>query len=188
VVTAGGLLFVGRSDGRLTALDTRDGKKLWEFMTDAGVNTTVTTFQYKGQQYVVVHAGGSVFGNGKRGDGVWLFSLDGQIGPVAVSNGPKGAVAEYRAATNAAPARPANAANGETLYSQACVACHGDTGGGGQGGGKSLLAGQGADTIFSVMTSGRNTMPAFGGVYSDDQRRDIAAYVTEVLQKKGTVR
>src|SRR5690606_21900069 len=46
VVTAGGLLFVGRNDGRLTALDKTNGSLLWEFMTDAGVNTTVTTFEH----------------------------------------------------------------------------------------------------------------------------------------------
>jgi mono/diheme cytochrome c family protein len=79
IVTAGGLLFVGRADGRLTALDKRNGARLWEFMTDAGVNTTVTTFEHKAKQYVVVHAGGGVFANGKRGDGIWMFSLDGKI-------------------------------------------------------------------------------------------------------------
>lgn len=30
-VTAGGLVFVGRNDGRLTALDSSNGEKLWEF-------------------------------------------------------------------------------------------------------------------------------------------------------------
>jgi quinohemoprotein ethanol dehydrogenase len=70
VVTGGGLLFVGRADGRLTALDKTTGVKLWEFMTDGGVNTTVTTFEHKGRQMVVVHAGGGSFADGKRGDGV----------------------------------------------------------------------------------------------------------------------
>src|SRR6185295_1019656 len=82
IVTGVGLLFVGRADGRLTALDKRNGAKLWEFMTDAGVNSTVTTFEHKGKQYVVVHAGGGVFGNGKQGDGIWMFSLDGTMDPV----------------------------------------------------------------------------------------------------------
>jgi alcohol dehydrogenase (cytochrome c) len=86
VVTAGGLLFVGRADGRLTALDKSTGAKLWEFLTDAGVNTTVTTFEHKGQQYVVVHAGGGVFANGKRGDGIWMFSLDGKIESLSVGS------------------------------------------------------------------------------------------------------
>ena len=31
MTTAGGLVFVGRSDGRLTALDSSSGKRLWEF-------------------------------------------------------------------------------------------------------------------------------------------------------------
>ena len=84
IVTAGGLLFVGRADGRLTALSSQNGAKLWEFMTDAGVNTTATTFEYKGKQYVVVHAGGGVFANGKRGDGIWMFSLDGKIPSLAL--------------------------------------------------------------------------------------------------------
>ena len=37
----GGLVFVGRNDGRLTALDSRDGTKLWEFQTGAGMNSPV---------------------------------------------------------------------------------------------------------------------------------------------------
>src|SRR6185295_11787413 len=82
VVTGGGLLFVGRADGRLTALDKANGDKLWEFMTDAGVNTTVTTFEWKGKQYVVVNPGGGVFANGRRGDTIWMFSLDGTMNPV----------------------------------------------------------------------------------------------------------
>ena len=36
--TGGGLVFVGRNDGRLTALDSRTGARLWEFQTGAGVN------------------------------------------------------------------------------------------------------------------------------------------------------
>ena len=33
LATGGDLLFVGRNDGRLTALDSRTGKQLWEFQT-----------------------------------------------------------------------------------------------------------------------------------------------------------
>ena len=29
-----------------------------------------------------VHDGGDAFANGKWGDGVWMFSLDGRIGPI----------------------------------------------------------------------------------------------------------
>ena len=75
VVTAGGLLFVGRNDGRLTALDSDDGSKLWEFQTEAGMNTTVTVFEHLGTQYVVAYAGGSLFAQSQRGDNLWLFAL-----------------------------------------------------------------------------------------------------------------
>ena len=38
LATAGGLVFVGRNDGRLTALDSDTGSQLWEFQTGAGMN------------------------------------------------------------------------------------------------------------------------------------------------------
>jgi quinohemoprotein ethanol dehydrogenase len=77
LVTAGGLVFVGRNDGRLTALDKADGRLLWEFETDAGIHAPASTFEHGGTQYVVVHAGGGFFPGTKHGDGLWLFSLDG---------------------------------------------------------------------------------------------------------------
>ena len=48
VATAGGLVFVGRSDGRLTALDSSTGALLWAFQTGAGVNATVSVFEQAG--------------------------------------------------------------------------------------------------------------------------------------------
>ena len=62
-----------------------NGQLLWEFMTDAGVNTTVTTFEWNGEQCVVVHAGGGVFAGAKRGDGIWMFSLDGTMESLPVT-------------------------------------------------------------------------------------------------------
>ena len=139
VVTAGGLVFTGRADGRLTALDKTNGARLWEFMTDAGVNTTVTTFEHKARQYVVVHAGGGAFANGKRGDGIWMFSLDGKIGPIVAGAGdapaPSGPGGAEAAPVAAAPSKPVDLAAGEAIYKAACVACHGVEGTGGHGGG-----------------------------------------------------
>jgi PQQ-dependent dehydrogenase (methanol/ethanol family) len=76
-VTAGGLIFVGRNDGRLTALDKANGDLLWEFETDAGIHAAVTTFERHGKQYIVALSAGSFFPGTKHGDSVWLFSLDG---------------------------------------------------------------------------------------------------------------
>ena len=52
IATGGGLLFVGRNDGRLTALDSATGKQLWDFQTGSGMHAPVSTFEHKGQQYV----------------------------------------------------------------------------------------------------------------------------------------
>src|SRR6185312_9170757 len=88
LATAGGLVFVGRSDGRLTALDSRNGERLWQFQTDSGVNAPASTFQYERQQYVVVLSGGTLFAAGaKRGDSVWLFSTNGTLESFPVSVG-----------------------------------------------------------------------------------------------------
>ena len=48
VTTAGGLVFVGRNDGRLTALNSSNGQRLWEFQTGAGVNAPASVFEYEG--------------------------------------------------------------------------------------------------------------------------------------------
>jgi alcohol dehydrogenase (cytochrome c) len=83
VTTAGGLAFVGRNDGRLTALDSSNGKLLWEFQTGAGVNAPVAVFQYEGEEYVVAYSAGNLFANSPRGDSIWLFSLKGTMDPVS---------------------------------------------------------------------------------------------------------
>jgi quinohemoprotein ethanol dehydrogenase len=188
IVTAGGLLFVGRSDGRLTALDSHTGAKLWQFRTDAGVNTTATTFEYRGKQYVAVHAGGGVFANGKRGDGIWMFSLDGKIPEIPAETGGAGgggmAAAFGRRGT--APAKPvvtraANAANGAMIYKTACLPCHGESGRGGEGGGPPLVNGLTRESILATASAGRHNMPSFASVYSADELNDVASYIVEDL-------
>ena len=73
--------------------------QLWQFQTDAGVNATASTFEHKGKQYVVVMSAGTLFGVGKKGDSMWLFSLDGTI----ESFPPAGGTAEF---LRAAAVRP----------------------------------------------------------------------------------
>jgi alcohol dehydrogenase (cytochrome c) len=128
-VTAGGLLFIGRGDGRFTALNSATGKMLWQFQTGAGVNAPASVFEHRGEQYVVVYSGGSLFANAPRGDSIWLFSLNGQMGPVEPARS---------AATAPAPTPAANLTNGRQLFQSNCAVCHGATGEGGPGGGPSL--------------------------------------------------
>ena len=83
MTTAGGLVFVGRNDGRLTALDSSSGKRLWEFQTGAGMNSPPIAFEYEGVQYVAAYSAGNQFAGSPRGDSLWLFSLKGTMGPAS---------------------------------------------------------------------------------------------------------
>ena len=85
VTTAGGLVFVGHNDGRLIAYDARNGDQLWEFQTGAGANATATVFEHDGKQYVMLVAAGSALGGTAHGDSVWLFGLNGELGPATAA-------------------------------------------------------------------------------------------------------
>jgi quinohemoprotein ethanol dehydrogenase len=82
LATGGNLLFVGRNDGRLTALDSRTGQPLWQFQTGAGMHAPVSTFTHEGKQYVLAYSAGNALIGSARGDSVWLFGLDGTLAPV----------------------------------------------------------------------------------------------------------
>ncbi len=93
--------------------------------------------------------------------------------------GPGGPTRGSRAACTT---RPANPEHGGDIYRAACVPCHGETGGGGHGGGPSLIKGQSHDAILGTASAGRNNMPAFKSVYSADELNDVTAYIQTMLQ------
>jgi alcohol dehydrogenase (cytochrome c) len=180
VVTAGGLVFIGRIDGRLTALDKLTGNQLWQFDTGtgAGIHGAPTIFEHEGVQYVAAFAGGSIYADGASGDSVWLFSLNGEI------DEPEPAITSAIEAVDEMPRDPVTAADverGRAVYAQVCTACHGDTGFGGEGLGPALDNGMAAAEVFAVISAGRNLMPSFRSALSPEQRRDVAWFVTERL-------
>lgn len=79
--TAGNLVFVGRNDGHLQAYDARNGRLLWSFQTGAGANDTASVFSLDGKEVVAFYAAGSALAGSAHGDDVWLFGLDGKLGP-----------------------------------------------------------------------------------------------------------
>jgi alcohol dehydrogenase (cytochrome c) len=173
--TAGGLVFVGRNDGRLTALDSSSGNKLWEFQTGSGMNAPVTVFEHKGKQHVLAYAAGNLLGGSKRGDSLWLFALDGTLEQVTEEVG----AAEPVAPVEVAAGEPDLTA-GKQVYETACGACHGLDGKSGHGGADiSNLTDM--DLIVTTVARGRNSMPAFGTIFTPEQLRDVAAYVARPL-------
>jgi glucose dehydrogenase/cytochrome c553 len=176
--TAGGLLFVGRNDGRLTALDSDNGEVLWQFQTGAGMNAPVTVFEHKGEQYVLAYSAGNTLGPSPHGDGVWLFSLNGTQGEAL----PPGAGQVQRSVTTPAEG-PADLAAGEVVYNSMCAACHGEEGRGGHGGGISLANVDSTELVISIVNQGRNRMPALSAALSPEQLRDVSAYVASELSE-----
>ncbi|HEX7082199.1 MAG TPA: PQQ-binding-like beta-propeller repeat protein [Gammaproteobacteria bacterium] len=172
VATAGGLVFVGRNDGRLTALDSSTGEKLWEFQTGAGVNAPVTVFEHDGREYVAAYSAGNLFAGSARGDSVWLFGLEGTLD-----------AAEPASAIMSLPRdieEAANVESGAAVYATACSFCHGAEGEGGHGGGPAFTEARTLGTIIQIVSEGRNDMPAFGGALTAEQIRDVSAYVREL--------
>jgi quinohemoprotein ethanol dehydrogenase len=182
--TAGGLLFVGRSSGLFTALDKSNGDKLWQFQTDAGVNSTASTFMYKGQQRVAVLSGGTLFAGNKKGDSVWMFSLAGMLESFPVQTAPSRFGPPPAADTKIASG-PADIANGKRVFRSYCVACHGDTGLGSHGGAPLQNAAHDPAFIVATATAGRNEMPSFKGILKPEELRDAAGYISTELFAPG---
>ncbi len=200
VATGGGLLFVGRTDGRLTALDSSTGQRLWEFQTGAGMNSTASVFEHAGKQYVVALSAGNLFAGSVKGDSVWLFALDGSLEQVApgVAPPPPGPPPAQPAPESSEPESSESAAataptatavaeasadlrNGQSVYASTCTFCHGEAGTGGHGGGPTLQEITDADVISTMVMQGRNMMPGLGGMLSETQIRDVTAYILQRL-------
>ena len=172
VVTAGGLLFVGRNDGRLTALDSRNGRLLWEYQTGAGVNAPSSVFEYQGDQYVVVYSAGNLFGGSPKGDSVWLFSLKGTLDeadpPDMTDRQPRGR------------GRVADISVGQKIYGEACSSCHGPRGQGGHSG-PPLTRVRDLEKVLRTVREGGVQMPALGSTLTPEEIQDVSTYLVEGL-------
>ncbi|MDH6214370.1 PQQ-binding-like beta-propeller repeat protein [Streptomyces pseudovenezuelae] len=90
LTTAGRLLFQGRPDGVLEAMDDTSGETLWTWQCGAGVNTIPVSYEIDGEQYVAVLAGGNglPFPDIPKGDHLWAFKLGGKVAPAPAPTPP----------------------------------------------------------------------------------------------------
>jgi quinoprotein glucose dehydrogenase len=76
LITAGGLVFIGHTlDDKLRAFDLRTGEILWDADLPFGGMATPVTYEIKGEQYVVLTAGGHSMYGSTPGDAVVAFKL-----------------------------------------------------------------------------------------------------------------
>lgn len=176
--TKGNLVFIGRNNGDLQAYDARTGKPLWSFQTGAGANNAPTIFQRDGKEYVAFYAGGNALAATPHGDNLWLFGLDGTLGPAAAPGTGQG-VGHAGEGTSTTPTPQGNAAAGKTVFADNCATCHGADGKGGNGGPDltSIPSAKNLATVKKQVTNGGTAMPAFKGTLTQQQIDNVSAYV-----------
>ncbi len=75
LATAGGLVFSGAGKGMFAAFNSADGRQLWSWQCDAGVNAPPISYAVGGTQYVAVAVGGNALFGFTQGDMVMAFGL-----------------------------------------------------------------------------------------------------------------
>jgi quinohemoprotein ethanol dehydrogenase len=199
ITTAGGLIFAGRYNGELTALDSDTGQRLWSFQTDGGFTTTATSFAHEGRQYLVGLAGGGVTG-GRLNDGLWLFSLDGSIESLPPGSGdPPGSdlagnglplgnqdpidVARRQLRDRLDFERAVDLGRGTEIYTTVCQVCHGPNGEGGHEEGAPLSPELSILDIVATASVGVDgtAMASFSSVYSVEELQDVASYIVDTV-------
>jgi quinohemoprotein ethanol dehydrogenase len=176
LTTAGNLVFQGTADGRFVAYSADAGRTLFVDHTETGVIAAPMTYEIDGTQYVAVLAG-------------WggTFALAGGTAARGVATGP-GRLIVY-ALPEASPTpealqayidRPGEIAEGERLYHEWCVRCHG-AGGVSSSGLPDLRdsAMRMGPHLQAVARSGLpgTGMPAMGDVITEGEARLIRRYL-----------
>ncbi|HEY3542268.1 MAG TPA: PQQ-binding-like beta-propeller repeat protein [Gaiellaceae bacterium] len=185
--TAGNLVFVGRNSGELQAYDATNGKQMWSFQTGAGANDTATIFQQGGKEYVAFLSGGNSLGATPHGDSLWLFGLDGTLGPAPTpgpGQGTQHAGEETKKGEHTGTS--GDAAAGKEVFATNCVSCHGASGHGGNGGPDltQIPNAKNMNKVVAQVTNGGGGMPAFKGQLTPKQITDVATYVTQKITNK----
>ncbi|HSC93305.1 MAG TPA: PQQ-binding-like beta-propeller repeat protein [Gaiellaceae bacterium] len=181
VSTGGGLVFVGRNGGHLEAYDAESGDLRWSFQTGAGANSTITTFEWKGTQYVAFASGGNALAATPHGDNLWLFSLEGTLDELAGAGPSVGVGHAGEAPTGPTDQGAGDAAAGEQVFSDNCAGCHGTSGTGGNGGPDltAIPMARNIERVVAQVTNGGGGMPAFKGTLTQQQINDVSAYVVQ---------
>jgi quinohemoprotein ethanol dehydrogenase len=181
--TAGNIVFIGRNTGQLQAYNAETGEQLWDFQTGAGANNAPTVFEQDGKEYVAFYAGGNALAATPHGDNLWLFSLDGTLGPAPAPGTGQGV-----SHAGEAPAQPtggkANASAGKQVFAENCSGCHGTAGTGGNGGPNLKGTGLSLQRVMSQVQNGGGGMPAFKGTLTEQQIKNVATYVSQQITKK----
>jgi alcohol dehydrogenase (cytochrome c) len=132
LATAGGIVFGGTADRQFFALDSENGKLLWQMRLNGDVSGAPVTFEHDGVQYVAVTAGGRaaptltlgrlVDVDVPQGTGVvWVFALPGDQ-PMEVPRRKRPDAPTRSTLEGVYTAE--QAARGEEVFNRECSGCH----------------------------------------------------------------
>jgi len=181
--TAGGLVFAGTGDGRLLALDDRDGKLLWEAPTHNAVMGGPAVFSVDGEQYVAVMAG--IGGGMSQEHGLvpmgYRYGVDRRLlvfklgGKATLPPKPE----PLPALEIPPPPSDPRIQRGAELYVAHCGSCHGPAAIN-AGGAPDLRRSPLLDNLDAILFDGALTgagMPSFAKYLRRDEAEDLKAYL-----------
>jgi len=100
---------------------------------------------------------------------------------IACSNAGSNGEGDETAGTSSQPTAAAASPNGEKIYKQYCVTCHGLYGDMGASGAYNLTESELAvEERVNVITNGRKTMSAFKNLLDEDEIQAVAEYTMEL--------
>jgi quinohemoprotein ethanol dehydrogenase len=183
--TAGNLVFIGTTDGRIVAYSADKGQALWETPAQTGVIAPPISYAVNGEQYVTVMAGwGGVLGI-VGGEIAAAAKTQSRARVLTFKLGGKQTLPPVPAAAPVPAPPPLTASadvvqTGRLLYAKYCSTCHG---GAAVGGGviadlRHLNAGQ-HEAFPDIVRRGiaNKGMPSYAGVLKDEEIRAIHAFV-----------
>jgi quinohemoprotein ethanol dehydrogenase len=191
LTTAGNLLFQGTGDGRFVAYAADTGETLWAVPTLVGIIAPPITYMVDGEQYVAVLAGYGGAGGVSGGDPRTMASArhlnEGQI--LAFKLGGTAPMPRIAERSHDIPEPPAITAtpeqlqNGKYKYTATCMVCHGAlvVSGGVVPDLRRLTPAKHAlfkEIVYDGVMHGAG-MPRMGDLLSEQDVRDIQAYVAE---------
>jgi quinohemoprotein ethanol dehydrogenase len=199
LTTAGNLLFQGTGDGRFVAYAADSGKVLWAVPTMVGIIAAPVTYAVDGEQYVAVMAGyggaGALQGSDPSTMASFKHANEGHV--LVFKLGGKAAmprIAERNATIPEPPKSEATAAqleNGRHKYGSTCMVCHG-----------ALAISGGVVPDLRMLTAEKHSifkeivydgvihgagMPRLGDLVTEQDVRDIQAYIIERANQDRTV-